>query len=141
MDRFPEWLSQNGLSEVLTTGAGDTLYTNIPKLFGVLKKAGEHGVYSFYLDDIVGSRTYDDGFLVAEWYGDGVWHYFEKQTKHSTSEMYIQLLLKNNQILKLQLFKAAYRNLPRDSYDHLKLFDYACQMSGYIYDFVNNLKK
>ncbi len=141
MSDFSGWLSQNGLTEAFTTGAGDTLYTNVEKLFGVLKKANQYGVASFYLDNIVGFQTFDDEHIVAAWDGVGVWRYFGRNTNYSTNEVYMMLYLKNQQPLKLQLFRGTHGNIRRDSIEHMRLFDYACQMSEYFYNLVNALRK
>lgn len=136
---FANWLTKYGLTEAFTTSAGDTLYTNKQKKFGVLKKNGEYGVQSFYLDDIIGFQTYDDENLVAEWNQMTSWRVMPRSTHHSTNEIYAKIRLKNNSVLKLQIFKAIYGNIERESYEHVNLFNYACQISYIIYNCANGL--
>lgn len=133
-NEFSNWLSQNGLTEAFTTNAGDTLYTNRDKKFGVLRKNGEYGVQSFYLDDIIDFKTYDDENLIAEWNYMTSWRVLERCTRFSTNEVYMNIRLKNQQVLKLQIFRGTNGNIKRDSNDHVNLFNYACQISQIIYN-------
>ena len=138
-NEFSNWLIQNGLSEAFTTNAGDTLYTNKAKKFGVLRKNGEYGVQSFYLDDIVEFKTYDDEKLIAEWNSMTSWRVLERSTRFSTNEVYMNIKLKNQQVLKLQIFRGTNGNIKRDSNDHINLFNYACQISQIIYNCANGV--
>ena len=133
-NEFSNWLSQNGLTEAFTTPAGDTLYINKQKKFGVLKKSGEYGVVSFYLDDIIEFRTYDDEKLIAEWNALSTWRILERYTRFSTNEVYVKIKLKNQTVLKLQIFLGTNGNIDRDSIDHKNLFNYACQISQFVYN-------
>ena len=131
---FSSWLLQHGLSEAFTTQAGDTLYTNKEKKFGVLRKKGEYGVRSFYLDDIIEYKTYDDEKLITEWNCMTSWRVMERSTRFSTNEVYMNIKLRDQQVLKLQIFRATHGNVERDSIGHVNLFNYACQISQIIYN-------
>lgn len=127
---FQNWLMQNGLTAAFTTSASDTLYTNRLKGFGVLHKNGEKSPQSFYLEDIVELKTYDDENLVVEWNrATRNWRIYERSTRHSTNEVYTKIRLVNGMVMKLQLFHATYGNIERESYEHINLFNYAVQIT------------
>ncbi|MBQ4611965.1 MAG: hypothetical protein IJB26_00285 [Clostridia bacterium] len=140
-NEFQIWLEQNGLTEAFTTSAGDALYVNRDKKFGVLRKHGEYGVHSFYLDDIIEFKTYDDENPVAEWsaYHDANWRLYERSTRFSTNEVYVNLRLRNQLVLKIQLFVGTTGNIRRDSYNHVNLYNYACQISHLLYNLANGI--
>ena len=131
---FQEWLNQYGLVEAFTTQAGDTLYTNRQKKFGVLRKKGEYGVQSFYLDDIVGLNVYDDENLIVEWDCLSSLRALPRSTRFSTNEVYMEIRLKNQFIIRLQIFRAVNDNISRDSNDHVRLYSYACQLAQIVYN-------
>ena len=133
---FSEWLNQNGLVEAFTTQAGDSLYTNLQKKFGVIRRAGEFGVQSFYLDDVVGFKVYDDENLVVEWDCMTTWRILPRSTRYSTNEVYMQIRLKNQYVFRLQIFRAVNRNVERDTNDHVSLYNYACQLAQIVYNSV-----
>lgn len=130
---FESWLYENGLQHVFTTNAGDAFYANREKKFGVLRKNGEYGVQSFYLDDIIEFKTYDDEILIAEWNTMFSWRVLQRATYHSTNEVYMLIKLKNQMSLRLQIFRGTKGNIKRDSNEHVQLFNYACQISQLIY--------
>lgn len=134
MDDFSAWLEKYGLTETFTTHAGDGFYTNKAKKFGVLRKKGQQGVQSFYLDDIVAFQTYDDEKLIAEWEKMTSWRIMERATRHSTNEVYMDIRLKNQQVIRVQIFKGTEGNISRDSDTHVRLFNYACQLSRIVYN-------
>lgn len=138
-NEFLQWLAKYGLTAAFTTSAGDTLYTNREKKFGVLAKNGEYGVQSFYLDDIIAFKTFDDENLIAEWNCWTSWRVLGRSTRFSTNEVYMDITLKNQQVLRLQIFRGVSRNVDRDSNEHINLFNYACQISQYIYNCANGL--
>lgn len=132
---FATWLEENGLKEVFTTSAGDTLYFNMTKRFGVLKKKNEMGVQSFYLDDIIEIQTYDDENLVLDWNSCmSAWRVMPRNTRFSTNEVYMNIRLQNQLVLRIQIFKAAKKNVERKSNDHVNLLNYACQLSQIVYN-------
>ncbi len=132
---FSQWLQQNGLQEVFTTSVGDRFYVNTEKKFGVLKKQGEYGAYSFYLDDIVSFETYDDEILVEEWNRAGIWRAPERATHHSTCEVNLILGLKTGQKFKIRLFRAMGENVKRNSREHADLHYYARRIGYAIYTY------
>ena len=138
-DQFSDWLAQHGLSTVFVTNAGDGFYANREKMFGVIRKNGEYGVHSFYLDDIVGFQTYDDEKLVTEWHTTTTWRVLPKSNSYSTNEVYMKLFMRNGSVLKLQIFQAKQGNVKRNSTDHVNLLNYACQLSQIIYNYANNI--
>ena len=132
---FAAWLEENGLKEVFTTSAGDTLYFNMTKRFGVLKKKNEMGVQSFYLDDIIEIQTYDDENLVLDWNSCmSAWRVMPRSTRFSTNEVYMNIRLQNQLVLRIQIFKAEKKNVERKSNDHVNLLNYACQLSQIVYN-------
>ncbi len=132
---FATWLVENGLKEAFTTSAGDTLYFNMTKRFGVLKKKDEMGVQSFYLDDIIEIQTYDDENLVLDWNSCmSAWRVMPRSTRFSTNEVYMNIRLQNQLVLRIQIFKAAKKNVERKSNDHVNLLNYACQLSQIVYN-------
>ena len=131
MDSFASWLEQNGLTVALTTSAGDTLYVNREKRFAVLSKFGEYGGQSFNFDDVLEFKTYDDEILVAEWMRMSSWRVAPKGTRFSTNEVYMKIRLNNYQEMKMQIFHATNGNIPRESYEHANLMNYAWQVSQY----------
>ena len=133
-ENFNNWLIENNLSEVLTTNAGDTLYLNNEKRYLVLKKFGEYNTRAFYLDDIVEFNTYDDEKHVAYWIRGGSGGSKERSTSHSTNEVFMKIKLRDQSVVRLQIFKAKNKNIERDSQTHVNLFTYACQISQRIYD-------
>lgn len=135
MNEFSQWLLQHGLTEAFTTAAGDSLYVNREKLFGVIRKRGEFGAHSFYLDDIVEFKTYDDENLIVEWNTASVWKLSDRSTRFSTNEVYMKIRFKNRQILKLQIFRATNGNIKRDTENHIALLNYACQISHIVYSY------
>lgn len=128
-NEFANWLVENGLEELITTNAGDTLYINRDKKFGVLKKHGELNVNSFYLDDIVEIKTYDDEHPVAEWSCMSPLFAHERSTRHSANEVYMKIRMKNQSVLRLQIFRATKGNIPRDSNGHVNLIGYSVQVT------------
>ncbi|MBQ8038842.1 MAG: hypothetical protein IJ274_03055 [Lachnospiraceae bacterium] len=134
---FSTWLAENGLVETFTTNAGDTLYTNMEKKFGVLKKNGESGVQSFYLDDVIEIKTFDDEHLVLEWNSCMTsWRVMERSTRFSTNEVYMDIRLQNQLVLRIQIFKGTKNNIKRQSNEHVNLLNYACQLSQIVYNCV-----
>ena len=126
---FSNWLAQNGLTEAFTTHAGDTLYVNKAKKFGVLRKNGEYGIKSFYLDDIVEIKTYDERRLIVSWDRLNSWTVTERSTRHSTSSVVMNITLRSQEVLKIQIFKATYGKIARNSSNYVNLLNYACQLS------------
>ena len=135
-NEFSIWLKENGLIETITTSAGDSFYTNLEKHFGVIRKNGEYGVNSFYLDDVLEIRTYDDENLIMEWTctSSSFWH--QRSTRFSTNEVYMKIKLKNQLELKFQIFRATNGNISRNSNVHVDLFNYACQVSQLICSYI-----
>lgn len=132
---FANWLAQNGLVEAFTTTAGDALFVNLQKRFGVLKKCNDYGAQSFYLDDIFSIQTKDDEHLVAEWNRMTGWRTGERSTRYSTNEVYIIIRFANQTQVKLQVFHGTKGNISRDTYDHANLYNYACQLTQILYSF------
>lgn len=133
---FSEWLENNNLTEVFTTNAGDTVYANKEKRFAVIKKAGEYTTRAFYFDDVIGFDTKDDEKLISNWIRGISGGTNRRSTSHSTSEVYMEIKLKDNSKIKLQIFKAKGKNIERDSQTHVNLFVYACQVSQSFYDLI-----
>ena len=133
---FAKWLEQNDLILALCTSAGDCVYVNRQKRFGVLEKFEERGVQSFYLDDIVAFETRDDEKMIARWEKNGAWGVEPKSDRHSTNEMCMNLRLVDGKKLTVQLFKAAERNVERDSEGHRRLYRYACNSSQCLYNLI-----
>ncbi|MBE6977231.1 MAG: hypothetical protein E7438_01115 [Ruminococcaceae bacterium] len=131
---FSAWLAKYGLTESFTTPAGDAFYVNISKKFGVLRKNGEYGIQSFYLDDILEFQTYDDENLVAEWNAYRSWRIPERNTRYSTNEVYMTLRLKDGKTIRIQLFRATGGNIQRNSPQHVNLIEYARQISQVVYN-------
>lgn len=133
---FANWLYQNGLVEAFTTSAGDTLYVNQEKKFCVIRKYGEYNVQSFYFSDMVEFKTCDDEKTIAEWNCcTSSWRISERSTRFSTNEVYMEIRLRNQLVIKLQLFRATKGNISRNSINHVNLFNYACQISQIVYNF------
>ena len=131
---FSSWLVENGLTEAFTTTAGDTLYLNMSKKFGVLKRKNEMGVQSFFLKDIIEIQTYDDENLVYDWNTCmSAWRVMPRNTRFSTNEVYMNIRLQNQIVLRVQIFKAVKKNIERQSNDHVNLLNYACQLSQIVY--------
>ena len=129
MDHFSVWLAQNGLTELFTTPAGDSMYINHKKQFGVIRKMGEYAAQSFYLDDIIECKTYDDEYMIAEW-GIGMpWKLYERSTRYTTNQVYMNIRFKNSTVLKLQLFRGTNGNIKRDTNQHIDLLNYACRIT------------
>ncbi len=128
-NEFSQWLADNGLEELITTNAGDTIYINRGKKFGVLKRHGELNVNSFYLDDIVEIKTYDDEHLVAEWSCMSPLFTHERSTRHSANEVYMKIRMKNQFVLKVRIFRAKSGNIPRNSNGHVNLIGYSVQVT------------
>ena len=126
---FSAWLDQNGLTKAFRTQAGDTLYKNIDKMFGVLVKAGSFNVKSFYLDDVVGFRVRDDENTLFEWSVFSGWRNMPRRTHYSTSEIEMIITLRDGTKLKLQIFRAAGEKVRRDSEEHVALCNYASQIA------------
>ena len=133
-NRFNAWLEQNGLTLAFSTSAGDCVYVNRQKMFGVLKKYDENGAISFYLDYIVGFETYDDEILVARWNRSGLWGVEPKGARYSTSQVYVKMHMRDGRTLRVTLFKALEKNIDRQSDTHQRLYTYACQMSQCVYN-------
>lgn len=131
---FMNWLAANGLTQLFTTNAGDTLYVNLEKKLGVLHKYGEYGAQSFFLNDIIEFRTYDDEHLVSEWNCMMPWRVLQRATGYSTNEVYINIRMRNQLMLKLQIFRGVNGNIRRSSNDHWYMFNYACQLSQKLYE-------
>ncbi len=134
MNDFSCWLAQHGLTEAFTTAAGDSLYVNREKFFGVIRKRGEYGAHSFYLDDIIEFKTYDDENLIVEWNTASSWRLSDRSTRFSTNEVYMKIRFKNQQVLKLQIFNSVRGNVKRDTNEHIALLNYACQISQIVYN-------
>ncbi len=134
---FLNWLAQNGLTTAFVTNAGDGFYTNKEKKFGVLRKNGEYGAHSFYFDDIIEIQTYDDEHLIVEWSKFSAWKVSQRSTRFSTNEVYMNIRLRNQTVLRMQIFKAKSSNISRNSSDHVNLFTYACQISQIVYNCAN----
>lgn len=136
---FNNWLAENGLQVAFTTSAGDTLYTNMQKRFGVLKKADNYNVQSFYLDDIVEFRTYDDKRLIVDWGVYRAWKTYDMSTRYSTNNVYMKIFLRNGLILPVQIFCAANGNILRSSNDYINLYNYSILLSQIVYNCANRL--
>ncbi len=126
---FANWLVQNELTEAFTTAAGDSLFTNVKKLFGVIKKYGELGVHSFYLDDIIEVKTYDDEHLVVEWNRFSSWRMYPMSNRYSTNEIFMIIRLKDQTSLRLQFFRGTNGNIPRGTSGHADWINYAYQLT------------
>lgn len=133
---FAKWLEQNGLVLAFCTSAGDCVYVNRQKGFGVLEKFDERGAQSFYLEDVVAFETRDDEKLVARWERNGTWGVEPRADKHSTNEMYLCLRLADGKVLKVQLFRAAAHNVERATEAHQRLYRYACNSSQCMYNLI-----
>ena len=129
MDDFSSWLVQHGLKEAFTTNAGDSLYINKEQNFGVLRKKGEYGTHSFYLDDILEFKTYDDENLIVSWTPNFPMKISERSTRHSTNEVFIKIFFKDRRVLKLQIFHGIHGNIRRNTNEHINLLNYSCQIS------------
>ena len=138
-NEFSYWLAQNGLSEVFTTSAGDSMYVNRDKRFGVIRKRGEYAAHSFYLDDVVECRTFDDENLVLEWSKTTPWRLLERSTRFSTNQVFMNIRFSNNQVLKLEIFRGVNGNVKRNTGNHIDLLNYACQISQIVYSHVAGL--
>ena len=136
---FSQWIEANNLSEVVTTQAGDSLYVNREKKYLVIKKAGSYNTQAFYLDDIIEFNTYDDEKLICNWIRDITGSTNQRSTSFSTNEDYMKIRLKNQTILRFQIFKAVNGNIERNSQSHVNLFSYACKISQAIYDLTTKL--
>ena len=130
---FADWLVRYGLTEVFTTVSGDAFYVNKDKRYAVIKRKNQQGVYSFYLDDVLEFRTYDDEKLIAEWNRTTSWHVMERPKGFSTNEVKMRIFLKDSHMVDLQIFKGLRSNISRDSADHVRLFNYACHISQVVY--------
>lgn len=135
---FSQWLESNGLTTAFVTHAGDGFYTNKTKGHGVIRKKGEYGAQSFYLDDIIGFQVYDDENLVTEWNVGSSWRIMPRCTRHSTNEVYMKLFMKNHSVIKLQIFRATMGNIDRRSSNHVDLLNYSCQIAQIVYHAVVN---
>lgn len=131
---FMNWLAANGLTQLFTTNAGDTLYVNVEKNLGVLHKYGEFGAQSFFLSDVIEFRTFDDEHLVSEWNCMMAWRVLPRATSHSSNEFYINLRMRNQLMLRIQIFRGVRGNIERSSNDHWYMFNYACQLSQKLYE-------
>ncbi len=136
---FNIWLVENGLQEAFTTNAGDALYINLVKRFGVLKKSDNYNVQSFYLDDIAEFRTYDDKRLIADWSSLGSWKTYERSTRFSTNNVHMKIFLKNGQILNIQIFGTTQGKIVRASSDYVNLYNYAILLSQIVYNCANRI--
>lgn len=134
MDQFYNWLAQNNLSEAFTTSAGDSLYVNREKMFGVIYKMGELGAHSFYFDDIVECKMYDDNHLIADWSSTAPWQLYNRSTRHSTKQLYMNIRFKDNHSLRLQIFRSTNGNVIRGSLTHINLLNYGCQIAQILYN-------
>ena len=131
---FAEWLAQHELTEAFTTAAGDALFVNVEKKFGVLKKNGNYNVQSFYLDDVTEIRTYDDEHLLLDWTTATALNVHPRSEHHSSNELYMRLRLKNHFEMKLQIFRAGVKNVPRESNEHVNLCNYAYRLTQTVRD-------
>lgn len=131
---FFGWLAENNLTEAFTTNAGDTLYVNVEKKFGVLKKLNVFALQSFYLDDIIEFKTYDDEHVICEWNCMGTWRFLERVDRYSTGEVYMKIVLRNSMVLRVSIYKAVNGKINRQSNDHINLFNYACGISQIVYN-------
>ncbi len=134
LNEFRKWLDDNGLKEEFTTLYGDSFYTNRAKQFGVLRQKDVFEVKSFYLDDIIEIKAYDDENLVAEWNCISALRFSQRNTHHSTNEMYVKIRLRDQSVLKIQIFKAAGQNIQRHSDNHVRLYNYICQISRLLHN-------
>ena len=134
MNQFNEWLEQNGLTLAFTTVAGDSLYVNREKGFGVLKKLNDYGAQSFFLNDIAEIRTCDDENLVAEWNCMGFWRTGERNMRYSTNEVYMKISFRTQPALKLQIFHGTNGNITRGTVEHYNMYNYACQLTQFVCD-------
>ena len=131
---FADWLNQYELKEAFTTQAGDTLFTNLEKKFGVLRKKGEYMVQSFYLDDIMSFKVYDDENLIVEWDYMSSMRALSRNTRFSTNEVYMDLVRRNQSVIRIQIFRAVNGNISRSSTEHVGLYNYACQIAQVVYN-------
>lgn len=134
---FNNWLIQNGLTESFTTNAGDSFFTNMEKRFGVIKKADNYNVQSFYLDDIIEFKTLDERKVLYEWGRNSIWRTYDRISHHSTSNVYMKIWLRNGQTLIVQIFRATNGNISRSSNDYINLINYAGLLSQIIYNCAN----
>ena len=132
LNDFAAWLAHHGLKEIFTTNAGDSLYVNKEQGFGVIRKKGEYGTHSFYLDDIVGFQTYDDENLIINWSCTSSWTVSQRSTRYSTNEVFMKIRFKDQTILKLQIFHGIHGNITRNTSEHINLLNYACRISQVI---------
>lgn len=131
---FTSWLAENGLSEVFTTPAGDSFYANTLKKFGVLRKLSENGVRSFYLDDIIDIQTFDDENQIAHWNYYNNMMVLPLSTRFSTNEVFIKITLRNQMVLKLQVFHGTRGNISRNTQEHIQMMNYACSLTRALSD-------
>ncbi|MBE6923610.1 MAG: hypothetical protein E7466_00010 [Ruminococcaceae bacterium] len=131
---FNQWLVKHNLREVFTTSAGDSLYVNMEKRFAVLKRFGEYGAQSFFLDDIMELKTYDDENQICEWSFYTSWRVLNRSTRFSTNEVYMNIRLKNQLVLRLQIFRGVNGNIKRDTPEHVNMFNYAYQLTQVVYN-------
>lgn len=144
---FSNWLSENGLREVFTTHAGDTFYVNKERKIGVLKKGNgfnpqavyQYDVQSFYLDDIIEFKTYDDENLLTEWNRMMSMRAYAHSTRYSTNEIYINIRFKNRLDLKLQIFRGTRGNIKRNTRDHINMLNYAYKLSQALYNCIHGI--
>ena len=135
-NEFSKWLDENGLEELITTNAGDAVYVNREKKFAVLKKHGDTNAVSFYLEDVSEIKAYDDENLVAEWNRINPLSKRERSTRFSTNEAYVKIYLNNQDVLRVQIFRAKNGNIPRNSNGHINLVGYSIQVTRIICDAV-----
>ena len=133
MQEFSYWLARHGLVEVFTTSDGDSMYVNREKMFGVIRKRGEYAAHSFYLDDIIEFKTYDDENLIVEWSTTSPWNLRERSTRFTTNEVYMKIRFRNGQCIKLQIFRAYDGNIKRNTNEHIDLLNYACRISHIVF--------
>lgn len=137
---FSKWLEDNGLVKVFTTNAGDSFYANREKKFGVIRNGAGYSVLSFYFEDILGIRTFDDENLLCEWslYMPTL-RYLPKSNSHSTNEINMRIQMSNGVEYRIQIFRATYGNIRRDSATHVDLVNYAAQITQLFHNHIRGI--
>ncbi len=128
---FYNWLAKNGLTELFTTRARDSLYVNTAKGFFVVRKDGEFGVSTYYLGDIMGVRVTDDEHTLVEWDRFASWKVHPRSERYSCSGIKMTLYLNNGTSIALWLFNSRIegKKIPRTSNEHVDMCNYACNLA------------
>ncbi|MBR2724794.1 MAG: hypothetical protein IKB72_05095 [Ruminococcus sp.] len=139
---FSKWLDDNGLVKAFTTNAGDSFYVNREKKFGVVRNGAGYSVQSFYFEDVLGIRTYDDENLLCEWslYMPTLRN-MPKSNRYSTNEIKMRIQLDNGMELKIQIFRATHGNVVRESSTHVDLVNYAACITRLLYEYIRGIKR